>query len=120
MAVALAWIGRRCRVDARVAGILALAALWLYVEATGGTPSARRAWIMAACILACTAARRKPNAVQGLALACALTLALDPEAATDAGFQLSYASVAGILLAGGPAARALARPGMAERLLRRR
>lgn len=116
MAVALAWMGRRCRVDARLAGILALAVLWLYVEATGGTPSARRAWMMAACILACTTARRKPNAVQGLALACALTLVLDPEAATDAGFQLSYASVAGILLAGGPAARALARPGLAERL----
>ena len=71
---------------------------------------------MAACILACTAARRKPNAVQGLALACAATLALDPEAATDAGFQLSYASVAGILLAGGPAARALSRPRLDERL----
>jgi len=116
MAVAMAWLGRRCRIDARAAGVVVLAVLWLYVEATGGAPSARRAWIMAACILACTVARRKPNAVQGLALACAITLILDPEAATDAGFQLSYASVAGILLAGAPAARAVSRPGLAEQL----
>ena len=116
MAVALAWLGRRLRIEPRLASLLALAALGFYVEATGGTPSARRAWIMAACILACTVARRKPNAVQGLAVACALTLVLDPEAAQDAGFQLSYASVLGILLAGGPAARALGKPGLATRL----
>lgn len=116
MAMALAWLGRRCRLEPRLAGAAALAALWVYVELTGGTASARRAWIMAACILACTVARRKPNAVQGLAVACALTLLLDPEAASDAGFQLSYASVAGILLVGAPAARALSRPTPAIRL----
>lgn len=116
MAVALAWVGRRCRIPARIAGVAALMLLWVYVEITGGTPSARRAWIMAACILACTVARRKPNAIQGLATACAVTLIFDPEAATDAGFQLSYASVAGILLVGGPAARSLAQPTLAVRL----
>ncbi|MFZ9202119.1 MAG: ComEC/Rec2 family competence protein [Opitutales bacterium] len=116
MALAMTWVGRRCRVPPRIAGSVALVLLWVYVEVTGGAPSARRAWIMAACILACTLARRRPNPIQGLATACVVTLVLDPEAATDAGFQLSYASVAGILLVGGPAARALARPALAERL----
>ncbi len=116
MAIAMTWVGRRCRIPPRAAGTIALALLWVYVEVTGGAPSARRAWIMAACILTCTLARRRPNPIQGLATACALTLILDPEAATDAGFQLSYASVAGILLVGGPVARTLAHPTLAERL----
>lgn len=116
MALAMTWVGRRCRIPPRVAGTAALALLWVYVEVTGGAPSARRAWIMAACILACTLARRRPNPIQGLATACTLTLILDPEAATDAGFQLSYACVAGILLVGGPVARTLGRPALAERL----
>jgi hypothetical protein len=54
---------------------------------------------MAAGILACRLLERRSNPVQGLAAAGALTLLLDPEAAGDAGFQLSYLSVAGILLA---------------------
>ncbi len=116
MAVALVWLGRKCRLNDRVGGAVALFTLWVYVEVTGGTPSACRAWIMAACILACTTLQRLSNPLQGLLLACAITLVLDPQAATDAGFQLSYASVAGILLVGSPAAKYFSRPGLAERL----
>ena len=32
------------RVPTRVAAVVGLLALWIFVEATGGTPSARRAW----------------------------------------------------------------------------
>lgn len=116
MAALLVRLGDAARVDRRKAAAAALAALALYVEVTGGTPSARRAWLMAAGILACRLLERRPNPVQGLAAAGALTLLLDPEAAGDAGFQLSYLSVAGILLAGSPAARDAAGPTLAERL----
>ena len=116
MAALLVRLGDLARLDRRKAAAAALAALALYVEVTGGTPSARRAWLMAAGILACRLLERRPNPVQGLAAAGALTLLLDPEAAGDAGFQLSYLSVAGILLAGAPAARDAAGPTLAERL----
>ena len=116
MAVALVWLARKCRLSDRMGGAIALFTLWVYVEVTGGTPSACRAWIMAACILACTTLQRRSNPLQGLFLSCAITLVLDPQAATDAGFQLSYASVIGILLVGSPAAKSLSRPGLAEQL----
>jgi len=116
MAAMLVRLGDLARVDRRRAAALALALLAVYVEVTGGAPSARRAWLMAAGILACRLLERRANPVQGLAAAGALTLLLDPEAAGDAGFQLSYLSVAGILLAGSPAAREATRPASAERL----
>ena len=116
MAAMLVRLGDLARMDRRKAAAAALAALAVYVEVTGGAPSARRAWLMAAGILACRLLERRSNPVQGLAAAGALTLLLDPEAAGDAGFQLSYLSVAGILLAGSPAARDAAKPTLAERL----
>jgi competence protein ComEC len=116
MAAMLVRLGERARLDRRRSALLALAALAFYVEVTGGAPSARRAWLMAAGMLACRLLDRRPNPIQGLAAAAGLTLILDPEAAGDAGFQLSYLSVAGILLAGSPAARAAAEPSLAERL----
>ncbi|MFN7341050.1 MAG: ComEC/Rec2 family competence protein [Opitutia bacterium] len=116
MAAMLVRLGDLFRLDRRRAAAVALVALAVYVEVTGGAPSARRAWLMAAGILACRLLERRANPVQGLAAAGALTLVLDPEAAADAGFQLSYLSVAGILLAGSPAAREAARPSLAERL----
>jgi competence protein ComEC len=116
MAAMLVRLGALARLDRRRAAAAALAALAVYVEVTGGSPSARRAWLMAAGILACRLLERRPNPVQGLSAAGAVTLLLDPEAAGDAGFQLSYLSVGGILLAGAPAARDLATPTLAERL----
>ena len=118
MAGMLVALAAALRLPPRASAAGALALLGLYVEITGGAPSARRAWLMAAGLLACRWVERRPNPVQGLSLAAALTLLADPEAATDAGFQLSYLSVGGILLAGGPAARAATRPGKAERLAR--
>ncbi len=118
MAAILVAAASAARLPPRASAAGALALLALYVEVTGGTPSARRAWLMAAGLLACRWVERRPNPIQGLSLAAALTLLADPEAATDAGFQLSYLSVGGILLAGGPAAREATRPGKADRLAR--
>ena len=116
MAAALLWLARRTRLPELPAGTAILGLLWLYVEVTGASPSSVRAWIMAAFIWAGRAGERDTPALQSLALACAVTLLLTPEACTDAGFQLSYAAVLGIVAAGGPAAKLCERPTEEERL----
>jgi ComEC/Rec2-related protein len=71
---------------------------------------------MAAFLWGGRVGERDTPALQSLALACAVTLLLSPEACADAGFQLSYAAVLGIIVAGGPAADLCARPTEEERL----
>ena len=116
MAAALLWLTRRARLPEIPAGVAILALLWLYVQVTGASPSSVRAWIMAAFLWGGRASERDTPALQSLALACGVTLILTPEACTDAGFQLSYAAVLGIIVAGGPAAELCARPTEEERL----
>jgi competence protein ComEC len=116
MAAALLWLAKRARLPELPAGIAILALLWLYVQVTGASPSSVRAWIMAAFLWGGRASERATPALQSLALACAVTLILTPEACADAGFQLSYAAVLGIIAAGGPAAYLCARPTEEERL----
>jgi competence protein ComEC len=116
MAAALLWLARRARLPELPAGIAILALLWLYVQVTGASPSSVRAWIMAAFLWGGRASERDTPALQSLALACAVTLILTPEACADAGFQLSYAAVLGIIVAGAPAADLCARPTEEERL----
>jgi len=116
MAAALLWLTRRARLPEIPAGVAILALLWLYVQVTGASPSSTRAWIMAAFLWGGRAGERATPALQSLALACAVTLILTPEACADAGFQLSYAAVLGIIVAGAPAADLCARPTEEERL----
>ncbi len=116
MAAALLWTARRLRLPAIPAGVAVLAALWLYVQVTGASPSSVRAWIMTAFVWAGRAGERETSGLQSLALACAATLLLDPGAVGDAGFQLSYAAVLAILAAGAPAAEKAAAPTVAQRL----
>jgi competence protein ComEC len=116
MAAALLWLARRARLPELPAGVAILALLWLYVQVTGASPSSVRAWIMAAFLWSGRVGERDTPALQSLALACAVTLILTPEACADAGFQLSYAAVLGIIVAGGPAAELCARPTEEERL----
>jgi len=116
MAAALLWLAKRARLPELPSGVVILALLWLYVQVTGASPSSVRAWIMAAFLWGGHASERATPALQSLALACAVTLILTPEACTDAGFQLSYAAVLGIIAAGGPAANLCAQPTEEERL----
>ena len=116
MAAALLWLTRRARLPEIPAGVAILTLLWLYVQVTGASPSSVRAWIMAAFLWGGRVGERDTPALQSLALACAVTLILSPEACADAGFQLSYAAVLGIIVAGGPAAELCARPTEEERL----
>jgi len=116
MAAALLWLAKRARLPELPSGLVILALLWLYVQVTGASPSSVRAWIMAAFLWGGHASERATPALQSLALACAATLIFSPEACTDAGFQLSYAAVLGIIAAGGPAANLCAQPTEEERL----
>ena len=116
MAAALLWTARRLRLPDIPAGLAVLTALWLYVQVTGASPSAVRAWIMTAFVWAGRVGERDTPGLQSLALACATTLLLDPGAVGDAGFQLSYAAVLAILAAGAPAAELAAAPTIAQRL----
>jgi competence protein ComEC len=83
----------------------------LYVPLAGAGPSLQRAGVMGVAGIAAVMLSRPASRWYALLLAAAVTLALNPRASADPGWQLSFAAVAGILLAGRPLAKALARAG---------
>ena len=89
----LAWAGLGLR--ARLAGVLVLVAI--YVPLAGAGPSIQRAGVMGAAGLVAAIAGRRASRWYALLLAAAATLALDPRAVQDAGWQLSFAAVVAIL-----------------------
>jgi competence protein ComEC len=104
-ALALAGLGLR----ARLAALAALIAL--YVPLAGAGPSLQRAGVMGLAGVAAVVASRPASRWYALLLAAAATLAWNPRAWTDPGWQLSFAAVAGILVVGVPLARTLRRIG---------
>ena len=74
-------------------------------------PSLQRAGVMGAAGIAAMTLSRPASRWYALLLAAAVTLALNPRASADPGWQLSFAAVAGILALGRPLAAALARAG---------
>jgi competence protein ComEC len=92
----------------RLAGAaISLAALWLYVDITGTSPSAVRAFVMSALFVAAFSLRRPGNALSMLVAAALLILLLEPMQLFSASFQMSYGIVAVLLLLGVPLAEAL-------------
>ena len=98
-------------------GIGLLALVVLYVPLAGAGPSLQRAGVMGAAGIAAMMLSRPASRWYALLLAAAATLALNPRASGDPGWQLSFVAVAGILIVGRPLAEALARAG--GELLRR-
>lgn len=92
--MALVLCGRR-----RKAALAIIPALVFYALMAGGTPSAFRAVIMQCALLAAPIAQREEDAPSALGLALLVLLVQNPFAAASVGLQLSFASVAGILLA---------------------
>ena len=84
----------------RIGALLALIAL--YVPLAGAGPSLQRAGVMGAAGLVAMAASRPASRVYALLLAAAVTLALNPRAWGDPGWQLSFAAVAGIIVLAPP------------------
>ncbi len=70
----------------------------VYVPVAGAGASIQRAGVMGAAGVVATLAGRPRARWYALLLAAAITLALDPRATADVGWQLSFAAVAGILL----------------------
>ena len=105
------------RAGPQLRGALLVALIALYVPLAGAGPSLQRAAVMGAAGIAAVMLSRPSSAWYALLLAAAATLALDPRAVADPGWQLSFAAVAGILLVGRPAGAALASAG--EELMRK-
>jgi competence protein ComEC len=104
---ALALAGLRLR--ARLAALVVLIAL--YVPLAGAGPSLQRAGAMGLAGIAAMAASRPSSRSYALLLAAAATLAWNPRAWADPGWQLSFAAVVGILVLGVPLASGLRRLG---------
>lgn len=90
---------------ARIAATIALVVA--YVPLAGAGPSLQRAGVMGVASLVALAASRPASRWYALLLAACVTLALNPLAITDPGWQLSFAAVAGILVLVGPLRGAL-------------
>ncbi len=89
------------------AAAVGLTALWLYVDITGASPSAVRAFLMCALVIAAFTLRRPGNILSALAASAWLVLVADPMQLFSASFQMSYGIVAVLLLLGVPLAEAL-------------
>ena len=115
--MALALCGRN-----RKTALAMVPALVFYALMAGGTPSAFRAVIMQSALLFAPIARREGDAPSALGLALLVLLGQNPFAAASVGLQLSFASVAGILLVTEPLFQRMykplkpLRPGKEERL----
>ena len=79
----------------------------VYVPLAGAGPSLQRAGVMGAAGIAAMTLSRPASRWYALLLAAALTLALNPRAWGDPGWQLSFAAVVGILTLGPPLQRCL-------------
>jgi competence protein ComEC len=79
--------------------LLPLAAIWLYALTSGMPVSVVRAAIMGSLYLLALAVGRPQSALPPLALSALLITALEPRALTQISFQLSFAAMAGIILA---------------------
>jgi competence protein ComEC len=95
------------RLGPRGRGVALLCLVALYVPLAGAGPSLQRAGVMGAAGIAAMTFSRPSSRWYALLLAGAVTLALNPRACGDPGWQLSFIAVAGILIAGRPLAARL-------------
>jgi competence protein ComEC len=91
-----------CRFPSKVRPFVGLPLLYLYVEITGGAPSATRAFLMVAFFWLSMAVQRQRSPISALAASAVLVLIVQPLQLWQMGFQLSYLVVVSILLFGLP------------------
>ena len=85
--------------------IVPLVVVWGYALLAGMSEPVTRAAVMATVYLAARALGRQRSILPALALAAALMVLIEPGALGSAGFQLSFAAVAGIAMLGPPLVR---------------
>ncbi|MEM8867499.1 MAG: ComEC/Rec2 family competence protein [Verrucomicrobiota bacterium] len=90
------------RIPRRLSPWIGLPLLYLYVEITGASPSAMRAFLMATFFWATFAANRQRAALPALVGSAVFVLLIQPSQLWSIGFQLSYIVVLSILLFGIP------------------
>ncbi len=99
VAGSLWWCLRRVpRLPRTVGDVGALALAWLYVEITGGSPSARRAALMFTFFLAAQWIGRPRGSLGAILAAGLCTVIVNPLALDSPGLQLSYSVVLGLIL----------------------
>jgi len=85
-------------VGLRMRLLITIAAIAVFVPVAGAGPSIQRAGIMGAAAIAATLAGRPADRAYPPLLAAAATLLVNPRFGGDAGWQLSFAAVLGIML----------------------
>jgi competence protein ComEC len=95
------------RVPRLATALLGLALLWLYVDITGASPSAVRAFVMVALVIAAFTLRRPGGALAALVTSALVVLLADPMQLFSASFQMSYGIVAALVLLGAPLGAAM-------------
>lgn len=83
---------------ARRSSLLGIPAAVLFTLMTGATPSIVRACVMLLLVMAAPLVRREADALTSLGAALILLLAANPLSIASAGLQLSFASMAGIIV----------------------
>lgn len=94
------------RLPALVRFLIGNSALWLYVDITGGTPSAVRAFLMVALLDGARLWRAPGNPLAALTTSALIVVVAWPLQVFSASFQMSYGIVAALLLFGLPLADA--------------
>jgi competence protein ComEC len=102
IAGALHLTGNLLRVPRRTSMVVSLACLWLYVQVTGASSPAVRAFLMIAFLLASQVFRLPGNALAALTASAVATLLLDPLQLFSTGFQMSYTVVVALVVMGRP------------------
>jgi len=90
------------RLPDKLSAFLALTMMLFYVAITGGAPSAIRAFLMIFFFWTSKAFMRQPAPFSALVASALVVLIIHPTEIRSAGFRLSYAVVASILLYGLP------------------
>jgi len=101
------WVLLACRAGVRLSAVIVLLIVLLYAALAGFRPSVQRAAVMCAAICGAYLFNRKPSLAASLGLSAIVILLHDPAQAFNAGFQLSFAAVIGIILFAGPLERGL-------------
>jgi competence protein ComEC len=84
--------------------LIGLVALWLYVDITGGAPSAVRAFVMVAFVQMSFVLKVPRNPLSALTASALVVLLVNPLDLFSASFQMSYGIVAALLVLGLPLA----------------
>ena len=104
IAAAILAVLQLVRLSRRTASIIGLLILWLYVQVTGASVPAERAFLMFAFLFGSKLFRLPGNSLAALAAAALLTLWLDPQQLFSTGFQMSYAVVTALVVMSAPLA----------------